>query len=185
MEFMNVLAGRRSVRSYTSEPVERAEIEGLIRAAVLAPSGMNSQPWAFVVIEGARRLCALSVRVKAALLTRVDREPALARYRDRLSDPAFNVFYDAPALVLVCAKPTGYDPNGACAMAAHALMLAAHDRGLGTCWIGFAEGLFQLPETKAEFGIPPAHRVVAPIIVGHPTAEVPPTPRNEPEVLWM
>jgi nitroreductase len=185
MEFMDVLAGRRSVRSYTSERLERAEIEGLIRAAVLAPSGMNSQPWAFAVIEGAQRLCALSVRVKANLLATLDREPALARYRDRLSDPAFNVFYDAPALVLVCAKPFGYDPTGACAMAAHALMLAARDRGLGTCWIGFAEGLFQLPDTKAEFGIPPAYRVVAPIIVGHPAEAVAPTPRDAPEVVWL
>lgn len=184
MEFMDVLAARRSVRSYLPRSIDRALVEELIRSAALAPSAMNSQPWAFAVLEGAERLCALSVRVKQTLLANMQQTPALARYRDRLADPAFNVFYGAPVLALVCAKPTDYDATGACAMAAHTLMLAARDRGLGSCWIGFAEPLFQKPATKAEFGIPPGYRVVAPIVMGYPAADVPPTPRAEPEILF-
>lgn len=184
MELMNILASRRSVRAYTSQPIERAVIEGLLHSAVLAPSGMNSQPWAFGVIEGVERLCALSERVKADVLSKIDATPALERYRSTLSDPAFNVFYGAPVLVVIYAKPLAYDGRGACAMAALSLMLAARDEGLGTCWIGFSEGLLESPGVKAELGVPADYHVVAPIIVGHPAAEVPATPRNEPEIAY-
>ena len=93
MQLMEVLASRRSVRAYTSQPVEREAIEQLVRAATLAPSGINSQPWAFGVIEGAERLNALSDRVKTDLLAKLDAMPALERYREALCDPAYNVFF--------------------------------------------------------------------------------------------
>lgn len=186
MELMNVLACRRSVRAYTSQPVERDVVEGLLHAAVLAPSGMNTQPWAFGVIEGAERLRALSERVKADVLSKIDETPALERYRATLSDPAFSVFYGAPILVVIYARPLPYDGRGACSMAALSLMLAARDEGLGTCWIGFSEALLESPALKVELGVPADYRVVAPIIVGHPAAEMPATPRNEPEIVfWL
>ncbi len=184
MELHDVLAARRSVRSYLPRPVERRVLEELIRTATLAPSAMNSQPWAFGIIEGAERLRELSHRVKRSVLHTQEHDPELARYRDWLENPAFNVFYDAPALILVCARPSAYDPVGACAMAAHTLMLAARDKGLGTCWIGFAEVLFRSSSAKTEFGIPPEYRVVAPVIVGYPAGDTDPTPRNEPEILF-
>ncbi|MBR3075106.1 MAG: nitroreductase family protein, partial [Bacteroidales bacterium] len=40
------IANRKSVRSYTAEPVSDADIETLLRAAMAAPSAMNRQPWA-------------------------------------------------------------------------------------------------------------------------------------------
>ena len=184
MKLMQAMASRRSVRSYTAELVPREVIERLIRAAILAPSGMNQQPWAFGVIEGADRLRSYSSRAKTAVLAMLERTPALERYRERLEDPAFNVFHGAPALVIIYVKPMEYDGRGACAMAAYSLMLAAHDAGLGTCWIGFSEPLFQSPEVKAELGVPPDYRVVAPVITGHPAASVPAVSRNEPEIVF-
>jgi nitroreductase len=184
MELMNVLASRRSVRSYTRQLVERSLIDQLLRAAVLAPSGMNDQPWAFGVVEGAERLEALSTRAKRRLLETLEHMPALEKYREHLEDPAFNIFYGAPALAIIYTKPTGYDGAGACAMAAYAFMLAARDLGLGTCWIGFSEPLLQSAELKRELGVPCDYRVVAPIILGYPAAAVDPTPRNEPEILF-
>jgi nitroreductase len=184
MELVDVLASRRSVRAYTPQPVERAVVERLLRAAVLAPSGMNTQPWAFGVIEGAERLRELSTRVKADVLSHIDAMPALERYRDRLADPATNLFYGAPVLVVIYAKPIPYDGRGACAMAALSLMLAARDAGLGTCWIGFSESLLESAAVKAELGVPAGYRVVAPIIIGHPSGDTPSTPRSRPEILY-
>jgi nitroreductase len=184
MEFMHVLAERRSIRAYTPQTVDRALVRRLVGSAVLAPSGMNSQPWAFGVIEGRDQLRALSARVKDSLIEKFGSDPTFERYREWLLDPQYNVFYEAPVLVLVCGRATGYDSTGACAMAAYSLMLAARNEGLGSCWIGFAEGLFQATETKAEFGIPADYRVVAPIILGYPAAPVPPTPRAEPQFLF-
>ena len=50
MELMDGIRDRRSVRDYTDAAIDRATIERLIEAAILAPSAMNLQPWAFAVL---------------------------------------------------------------------------------------------------------------------------------------
>jgi nitroreductase len=72
-----------------------------------------------------------------------------------------------------------------CALAAENLMLAAYGEGLGTCWIGFAQGYLNTPEGKNALGLPATWVPVAPIIVGHPTTMPPPVARKEPEVRWV
>lgn len=42
---------RRSIRAYEPRPVTMKQVEEVIRAGNEAPSGMNSQPWRFVVME--------------------------------------------------------------------------------------------------------------------------------------
>jgi len=64
-------------------------------------------------------------------------------------------------------------------------MFVAHAVGLGTCWIGFAQGYLNTPEGKDAVGLPPAWVSVAPIIVGHPRTVPPPVARREPEVRWV
>lgn len=49
--FLDVMRGRRSVRAFSTEPVPRELIDNAIRAAALAPSGANQQPWTFVVVS--------------------------------------------------------------------------------------------------------------------------------------
>lgn len=49
--FLVTMAKRRTIRDYSSEPVPYELIENAIRAASLAPSGANQQPWTFVVIS--------------------------------------------------------------------------------------------------------------------------------------
>jgi nitroreductase len=49
--FLKAMTSRRSVRSFSSEPVPFELIETAIRAAATAPSGANQQPWRFVVIS--------------------------------------------------------------------------------------------------------------------------------------
>jgi nitroreductase len=184
MELRDAIASRRSVRTYAARAVERPTIERLIRTAVLAPSATNAQPWAFGVLEGVDRLRDLSARAKAHLLERLAEFPHRQRYRERLSDPAFNIFYDAPALVIVYARPSTPYAVGDCSMAAYTLMLTAHDSGLATCWIGFAEPLLQTPEAKKELGVSSDLHVVAPLTLGYPASAPSPTPRNPPEILF-
>jgi len=186
MEFMDVLTARRSVRSYTPTPLDRATIEKLIHAAMQAPSATNTQPWAFGVITGVERLKEYGDRVKAKLLPALDQMPELERYRDMITDPKYNVFHGAPALVVIYGKPASLLPEIDCALAAQNLMLAAAAMNLGTCWIGFAQEFFDPPAVKAELGVPESYKAIAPIIVGHPAGTTPPVPRNTPEVVyWM
>ena len=184
MDLMDALRGRRAIREYTAEPVPHAVLSELMAAAVLAPSAMNLQPWAFAVAEGAERLAGYSDRAKGHVLAGMTADSPLARYRDRLADPGFHIFHHAPALVIVCAIADESQSREDCCLAGLSLMLAAHARGLGTCWIGFARLWLNRPETKAELGIPAEYSPVAPIVVGHPKVAPAPTPRDQPRVMW-
>ncbi|MBQ4169081.1 MAG: nitroreductase family protein, partial [Bacteroidales bacterium] len=48
---LNNIFSRKSVRSYTDQPVPEDMVETLLRAAMAAPSGMNVQPWHFIVVN--------------------------------------------------------------------------------------------------------------------------------------
>jgi nitroreductase len=180
VELTEAIYERRAVRDYIDEPVSDAELNAAIDAAVQAPSGMNRQPWSFVVVSGRQALERLSTEAKAHLLKSLD--PGLIGARDHLTAADFNIFYNAPTLVLVCA--TAPDPMAVkdCCLAAQNLMLAARERGLGTCWIGFAEGWLNTPPGKAALGIPESCTVVAPIILGHAKAFPEATPRRPAQV---
>jgi nitroreductase len=50
-EYLRAMAKRRTVRTFSPDPVPRALIEDCIRAAGTAPSGANHQPWRFVAVS--------------------------------------------------------------------------------------------------------------------------------------
>lgn len=184
MNLIDVIHTRRSVRAYTDEAVSRETLDALLLAAVHAPSGMNLQPWAFGVIQGADRLQAYSERTKAFMLENLDKFPGLERYRDMFANPNSNIFHNAPALIAVFATPNGATAEIDCAMAAYNIMLAACEMGLGTCWIGFFTFLLNQPDVKRELGVPEEYRAVAPIAIGHPLKAMPPVEKAAPEVIF-
>jgi nitroreductase len=51
MEALEAIRRRRSVRSYTGDPIPREDLEKIVDAARLAPSGYNRQPWEFIVVS--------------------------------------------------------------------------------------------------------------------------------------
>jgi nitroreductase len=184
MQLLEAIYARRSVRAYTDEPVPRATLEKLMQAAVQAPTAMNQQPWAFGIIQGADQLKSYSDRTKAYLLENIDTFTMLGRYRDFFTNPDTHLFYNAPAVIIIFAKPGSATPDSDCSMAALNLMLAACDMGLGTCWIGFFVFYLKQPEVKAEFGIPEDYRIIAPIVVGHPAKEMPAIDKAAPDVIF-
>ena len=50
-EFFSRMRGRRTVREFSDQPVDRKIIEDCLRTAATAPSGANQQPWRFVVVS--------------------------------------------------------------------------------------------------------------------------------------
>lgn len=185
MNTIDAIYTRRSVRKYQDKPVDKATVEKLLDATVQSPSAMNAQPWTFCIIQDADLLLDISNRTKAYLLSILEQRPLLEKYRSAFESPDFNIFYDASTLVIICAKPgESPDPVTDCCLAAENLMLAAHDFGLGTCWIGFARAYFNLPEAKQSAGIPDEYTVTAPIIVGYPDGESPAREKNQPEILF-
>jgi len=181
--FEAILA-RRSVRAYAPNELDRYTVQTLLEAAVRAPTAMHEEPWAFVVVQNRQVLKQLSDRAKPLFIERLHRShPTGGHAIDTFANPDFNIFHDAGTLIVICAKPSGPFVEADCWLAAENLMLAACAIGLGSCVIGSSVAALNLPEVKAELGIPAEFNAVAPIIVGVPSGETAATSRKEPLIL--
>jgi len=183
VELIDAIYKRRAVRSYTDRAVERETILRMLQAAVQAPSAINVQPWTFGVIQDRGLLQQYSDRARAYFLQTLG-SSIPAELHDMVTKPDFNLFYNASALILICATSGESSAAEDCCLAAQNLMLAACDQGLGTCPIGFARPWLQLPEVKAELGIPADYTPITPFVLGYPTAMPPPVVRREPQILF-
>jgi nitroreductase len=168
VELERAIRERRAVRAFTDQPVAEPVIRTLIDAAIQAPSAMNAQPWAFVVIEQRRLLDDYAERAKSHYLTLELSEPYRGEAREILSRPGYDLFHGAPVLLVICARADHHDNVSDCFLAAQNLMLAACDAGLGTCPVGFARPYLDLPEIREALGVPPGWLVALPLVVGHP-----------------
>jgi len=98
--------------------------------------------------------------------------------------PEFNIFYNAGTLIVICGATSAPFAIADCWLAAENLMLAAQALGLGTCVIGSALGALNLPDVRAELGIPSEFAAIAPIIVGVPSGGTPATSRKDARILF-
>jgi nitroreductase len=185
MDLTEAIYGRRAVRAYAAAPVARDVLQKLVEAAVQAPSAMNEQAWLFTIVTDQALLARISRAAKAHLLATEAFGSRLAHMRDRLSDPDYQIFYGAPALILIAALEDGPFAVADCALAAQNLMLAAYASGLGSCWIGLAQPWLATAEGKAALGLSPRHVPIAPVIVGRPQAPAQAVPRKAPEIRWL
>ena len=135
MEFFELIKIRKSIRGYTSKPVEADKLNRILEAANLAPTASNQQPFQIIVIKTKGR------------------EEELKRIYER------HWFVQAPLVICICALPeNGWSrmdgKNYAevdAAIAMDHLILAAHNEGLGTCWIAafdptVAREILELPD---------------------------------------
>lgn len=154
MELKDAIQTRRSVRKYRSEPVSKEIILELLEAASLAPSATNRQPWEFVVVHRSY-LDSLDQVLREAFTERISgiSEDAMRQAIKDLSIPVdengdklkglghfYRTLGGAPIAIVVCV-PKESDPwawkncISDAAAAIENLILAACDKGLGTCWL--------------------------------------------------
>lgn len=112
----NIFA-RRSVRSFTDQEVTPEQVETLLRAAMAAPSGMNLQPWRFVVV----------------------RDPAVKKALEGRRSQQKGLYQNAPVVIVVCGQSriegkVNANWEADCAAATENLLLAAQALGLGAVW---------------------------------------------------
>jgi len=158
---------RRSIRKFTADPLDEKTVLELLAAAHCAPSGNNSQPWRFLVVE----------------------DPAL---RERLARVCHGQLWmaQAPVHIVICADLSAREGSGErfdeetpgmdakrvirdTAIAADHLMLRAVELGLGTCWIGW----YLQDEIRPLLAIPEQVFVLGVLIVGKPAEAPGPRPR--------
>ncbi len=177
--FETILA-RRSVRSYTPQPIDATTLRILLDAAVRAPTAMHEEPLGFVIVQDKQALQILSDRAKPLFIAELERR---RRNIDIFNRPGFNIFYDAGTLIIICARFNEHFVAADCWLAAENLMLAACAMGLGTCVIGAALPALSIPEVKDSLGISDKFAAVASIIVGYPSGETKPSTRKAPLIL--
>ena len=137
MDTLEALMTRRSVRTYTDEPVSDDQLLKILAAGMQAPSAGNQQPWHFVVLRQREHLDTL-----AGVL------------------PFGKMLRQAPLGIVVCADVGGEQHAGYwvqdCSAATQNILLASHALGLGAVWIGVhprgelvtaLRELLDLPET--------------------------------------
>lgn len=185
MTVFETILARRSVRNYQARGIDMATIRTLLEAAARAPTAIHQEPWGFVVIQDRQLLRKLSDQAKPLFLAEV-RQHAHEHAKhllDTFDKPDFNIFYDAGTLILICGKTSASFYIADCWLAAENLMLAACAMDLGTCVIGSALPVLNMPEVKTELKIPDDFSVVAPIILGYPSEKTAPSARKSSVIL--
>ncbi|NVN92461.1 MAG: nitroreductase [Desulfuromonadales bacterium] len=169
MDSIAALMKRRvSCRKFSDQTPTRETIDTLIQTAVWAPSGSNNQPWRFVVITDREKLKSISDAAKRSWLESLDTAPFIRQYEKWMNDPAYNIFYNAPALIIIYGDSAAHWQVYDCSMVAQNINLLAEEGGLGCCWIGFAHNVLNEAGVKLELGVPEQYELVAPLIIGYP-----------------
>jgi nitroreductase len=178
-----LLKKRRAVRNFKDQDVPESILYEIIEETCLAPSAGNRQPWRFVIISNRDWIKRLSDESKANFLEDIQKNPdaPVKQYEAVLKLPDFNVFYNAPCLVLIAGNSAIRTLAVDCALAAAYFMLSAAARGLGTCWVDLG-GNIRSQGTLGELGLKTSHRIIAPIIIGYPTL-IPDIPKRVSPVI--
>jgi nitroreductase len=166
MNTLEAIKTRRSVRKFSDKPVEPEKLQAVLEAAQQAPSWANMQCCRFVVVTDP------AIRERISDLSYLEAYFATRGYR---SNPAQKALAQAPVVIVACADPT---ESGTLrgqqyyladlGIAAQNLMLAAHDVGLGSVFVG----VFNEEELGELLEIPPDIRIVGLFPLGYPQGEV-------------
>lgn len=133
----NILT-RVSVRQFTGDPISEAQLDTLLRAAMAAPSAINKQPWAFIVITDRDKIAQLG---EALPYSRCSNHPAVAII------PCGDLTKAIPG------EMTGFWINDVSA-ATENLLLAAHAMGLGAVWTGLHPDMNRAKIVQDMLGLP-------------------------------
>lgn len=159
MDMLELIRTRRSIRAFSGERPSRAVIRECLEAATWAPNPTNQQPWEFMVLAG-EKLARVNAAIEEHFFERMQSaaSPDLPRTCEKRKDEIMETisqaaqqdgidagqffekmlrFFDAPVAVLFLHYARAEDSyKYGTAAALENFLLAAHARGLGTCWLG-------------------------------------------------
>ena len=148
MELTEAIRKRRSVRKYRDEAVPAEVLEELLNLACWAPSAENEQPWYYVALTSAETLQELQETMQfVADDMKVHLEELLPRHPRIVGQTTdfLRRLGGAPVCILVFLQkdygPLRKTMLESVAASIQTMLLAAYERGLGTCWINAATNL--------------------------------------------
>jgi len=177
---------RRSVRYFEQKDIEPEILKEIIYAGNLAPTGMNAQPWRFVVVNGKdfrNKLSELALPRYKQWLEKMP--PEFKSMREevdaKVHDPAY---YDAPAIIFVIGKGMTKDLD--CPMVCQNIMLAARSFGIGSCWVFIGQLPLDDITVRKTLELQEDEKVFGPIVLGYPKGDFPELPaKKDPIVKWL
>jgi nitroreductase len=178
MDTITAIHTRRSIRDYEERAVDREIIADILWDAAQAPTTPVSGPFLFHVIEGAARIADLGERAKQYAR---EHRPPDSSWVDK---PGFKVFLDAPVVIVISGHAANSQSIEDCNRAGQNLVLSAHARGLGSCWVGSPMPWLRSPATRKELGIADAFEPFAAFTLGYPASVPPSRSRERPEIVW-
>jgi len=188
-DVIEIIKTRRCARQYLDKEISDEDISFLIDCAGYAPSGLNMQPWAFLVIKNKDKILQLSEICKKSMIPILEEmkntSKAASEFLTFLKQKGSDMFYGAPVLVIILGNRSAPTAVYDCAMAAQTMMLAAQSMGIGSCWIGAAQRALMDEKLLMELGAPEGYIHVAPLIFGYPEGETKMPERREPKVVWV
>ena len=182
MDMLEMIKSRRSIRVFEQKQPSRTLIRECLEAAIWAPNPTNQQPWKFIVLAG-EKLAEVNACIEQQFFERMqgsgfDNLPeACEKRKDEIMETISKAaeqdginpaqffekmlrFFDAPVAVLFlhyAREEDSYKQGTAAAL--QNFLLAAHARGLGTCWLGVVticqediKTLLEIPDDKTLLG---------------------------------
>jgi nitroreductase len=198
MDVLSAIAGRKSIRAFKSDPVQKDMIERVLQAAIQAPSASNQQPWRFIVVTGEKKERLTKSLLKASQERSLKYDPSKGKtipqeyvektkalfkeirtyiqetgkpIKDFVEEGSYQ-FYQAPVAILVTMEKSL--PRSRLldiGLAVENLILAAHALGLGTCALALILACEDV--MKRELNIPDNQEVILGIALGYPDTTSP------------
>ena len=162
---MDVIRSRSSVKKYISKEIPSELIDRVIEAGLCAASGRNLQAPIIVAVTNKE------IRDKISA--------ANAAVMGATGDP----FYNAPAVLVVLADKSAHTYVYDGSLALGNMMLAAHEAGLGSCWIHRAKEVFEQSEWKEwlrSIGVTADVEGIGNLVLGYPDGERPAPKERKP-----
>lgn len=161
---LSVIHNRKSVRSFTGQGVSKDALDKVVRAGMAAPTAVNMQPWAFVVVTDRKTLDTLAAGL-----------------------PYAKMLDKAGAAIIVCAIPgKAYEKNLELSVidstcASENILLAVEALGLGAVWTAAYPYNDRMDVVRKTLNIPQEIIPLNVIPVGHPTGAEKPKDKYKPE----
>ncbi len=167
------IQSRRSVRTFTEQPIARPILEQLLLCGVQAPSANNMQTWRFTVLQEKER-----IEQMKELLQQQAAEKKVIFYG--MNNPT--------AVILITNDRRNANGTVDSALAAGNIMLAAQSFGIGSVWNNALPSLCDEPEVRellTGWGISPRHRVCAVLCLGYPAENPKRIERRKDVFTWL
>lgn len=182
---MDLIKNRHSIRKYTAQQIERADLERILEAGNFAPNAGGGQRSMMVAVHDAK----LTRKIGMMNMASFSRDGLAGSYVSReqpsvIDDPAIkNGFYGAPTVIAIFAQSNFLFRTADAFCMAENMILQATELGISSCIISRGEETFSGMEGQRmlhEWGVPENYTCQCFVILGYIDGEQPATKPRRP-----